>query len=211
MKIQAFEFNPFAENTYILIDDNRNAVIIDPGCYEQHEMDEINTFIAHEQLTVRAIINTHCHIDHVLGNAAMKSKYRVGMWVPINEKPVLKAIPSYSANYGFHHYQEVEVDHWYEEGFLAFGDIQLKAIEVPGHSPGHMVLYNEADKVLIGGDVLFRGSIGRTDLPGGNHEQLLRNISEKVYTLPEEVVVYPGHGPETTIGFEKQYNPFVRG
>lgn len=211
MKIQVFEFNPFAENTYLLIDDKKNAVIVDPGCYEEHEIDEINGFISKENLTICAIINTHCHIDHVLGNEAMKNKYRVDLWVPINEKPVLKAIPSYAPSYGFHGYREAEVDHWYQEGMLEFGGIQLKAIEVPGHSPGHMVFYNEVNKVLIGGDVLFRGSIGRTDLPGGNHDQLLRNISEKVYTLPNEVVVYPGHGPETTIGFEKQYNPFIRG
>lgn len=211
MKIKVFEFNPFAENTYVLSDDKKNAVIIDPGCYEEYERSEINDYISHENFTIRAVINTHCHIDHVLGNDAMKDKYKAEMWVPKNEEPVLKAIPSYAPNYGFSAYREVEVDHWYDEGTLEFGDIQLKAIEVSGHSPGHMVLYNEANKVLIGGDVLFRGSIGRTDLPGGNHDQLLRNISEKVYTLPDEVVVYPGHGPETTIGFEKQYNPFVRG
>ena len=211
MKIQVFEFNPFAENTYLLIDDKKNAVIVDPGCYEEHEIGEINGFISKENLTICAIINTHCHIDHVLGNYAMKNKYNVDLWVPINEKSVLKAIPSYAPSYGFHTYSEAEVDHWFQEGMLEFGGIQLKAIEVPGHSPGHMVFYNEVNKVLIGGDVLFRGSIGRTDLPGGNHDQLLRNISEKVYTLPNEVVVYPGHGPETTIGFEKQYNPFIRG
>jgi hydroxyacylglutathione hydrolase len=210
MKIKVFEFNPFSENTYLLYDKKQNAIIVDAGCYEEHERTKINEFIANNKLKVLAIVNTHCHIDHVLGNDAMKNKYKVDLWVPLNEKSVLKAIPSYAPNYGFADYREAEVDQWFGEGMLAFGDLRLKAIEVPGHSPGHMILYNKEEKVLIGGDVLFRGSIGRTDLPGGNHEQLLKNIKEKVYTLPDEVVVYPGHGPRTTIGFEKQNNPFVK-
>jgi glyoxylase-like metal-dependent hydrolase (beta-lactamase superfamily II) len=210
MVIKVFEFNPFAENTYVLSDAQKNAIIIDPGCYEAHERAELHDYVTKQNLTVRAVVNTHCHIDHVLGNEAMKVKYNVDLWVPKNEKVVLHAIPSYAPNYGFADYRESEVEHWFEEGLLSFGEIKLKAIEVPGHSPGHMVFYDEKNKVLIGGDVLFRQSIGRTDLPGGNHEQLLTNIKSKVYTLPDEVVVYPGHGPETTIGFEKQHNPFVR-
>ena len=210
MEIKVFEFNPFAENTYVLSDSNGHTIIIDPGCYEEYECTELNDYISKLNLTVLAIVNTHCHIDHVLGNEAMKTKYNVDLWVPENEKSVLLAIPSYAPNYGFADYRESEVSHWFNQGILTFGNLKLKAIEVPGHSPGHMVLYSEENKVLIGGDVLFRGSIGRTDLPGGNHDQLLKNIKEKVYTLPDEVVVYPGHGPETTIGFEKKHNPFVR-
>ncbi len=132
------------------------------------------------------------------------------LWVPENEEEVLKAIPAYAPSYGFTGYKAADVDRWYGEGEMTFGDLKFKAIEVTGHSPGHMVFYFEDEKILIGGDVLFRDSIGRTDLPGGNHEDLLQNIRDKVYTLPEEVTVYPGHGPETTVGYEKKYNPFVK-
>mgnify|MGYP002777444510 FL=1 len=211
MNIQAFVFNPFYENSYVLWDAAGHAIIVDPGCYEKYELDELDAFIQSKQLTVVAVVNTHCHIDHVLGNDAVKNKYGVKLWVPTREKEVLDAIPAYAPSYGFTGYRAAEVDEWFDEGALTFGTLTFQAIEVPGHSPGHMMFYHEPTKNLIGGDVLFRQSIGRTDLPGGNHEQLLKNIREKVYTLPNDVTVYPGHGPETTIGFEKQHNPFVRG
>jgi len=211
MNIQAFVFNPFYENTYLLSDATGHAIIIDPGCYEPYEQKELADVISEKKLKVMAIVNTHCHIDHVLGNDAMKTKYGVKLWVPVNEKEVLNAIPAYAPSYGFTGYRAADVDEWFGEGLLSFGEMTFKAIEVPGHSPGHMVLYHQESKTLIGGDVLFRQSIGRSDLPGGNHEALLKNIKEKVYTLPNDVTVYPGHGPETTIGFEKQHNPFVRG
>ncbi len=210
MNIKTFVFNPFFENTYVLSDEAGNAIIIDSGCYEAAEKKQLYDFVAERGLHVLAMINTHCHIDHVLGNDAVKDHFKVDLWVPKNEGDVYRAIPSYAPSYGFTGYREAQVDHWYEEGLQSFGDLKFDAIEVPGHSPGHMVFYFEEEKVLIGGDVLFRESIGRTDLPGGNHGDLLSNIKEKVYTLPEEVIVYPGHGPETTIGHEKQYNPFVR-
>ena len=210
MKLKTFVFNPFSENTIVIWDEGNNAIIVDPGCYEKHERQELVDFISSEELTVVSIVNTHCHIDHVLGNDAMKEHYKVELWIPMNEKEVLKAIPTYAPSYGFEGYREAEVDHWYEEGELTFGEMIFKVIEVPGHSPGHMVFYFSEDKIVVGGDVLFRESIGRTDLPGGNHEDLLRNIKEKVFSLPDDVTVYPGHGPETTIGHEKQFNPFVK-
>lgn len=209
MNIKTFVFNSFYENTLLVSDESGNVIIVDPGCYETEEQKELIDYISVEGLRVVAIVNTHCHIDHVLGNDAMKVKYKVDLWVPVNEKETLKSIPSYAPSYGFGGYREPEVDHWFGEGLLTFGEITFDAIEVPGHSPGHMVFYHSGDMVLIGGDVLFRESIGRTDLPGGNHEDLLRNIKDKVYTLPDDVTVYPGHGPVTTIGHEKQFNPFV--
>lgn len=195
----------------MLSSDTRDAIIIDPGCYEDFEKSEIKSFVDANELNVLAIVNTHCHIDHVLGNNALKDLFKVKLWVPKNEEETYRAIPAYAPSYGFAGYKEAEVDEWFGEGELTFGDLSFNVIEVPGHSPGHMVFYFEGEKVLIGGDVLFRESIGRTDLPGGNHEQLLENIVQKVYSLPDEVTVYPGHGPETTIGHEKQFNPFVRG
>ena len=209
MKIQNFVFNPFFENTYVLSDSEKNGIIIDPGCYEDFEQLELNEYVEENGLKVCAVLNTHCHIDHVLGNWAMKNKFNVKLWVPVNEKEVLTAIPTYASSYGFAGYQEAEVDEWYKEGELKFGQMVFEVIEVSGHSPGHMMLYQKEKKVLIGGDVLFRESIGRTDLPGGNHDDLLRNIKEKVFTLPADVTVYPGHGPETTIGHEMEMNPFV--
>lgn len=211
MNIHSFVFNPFYENTYVVSGEDGRAIIIDPGCYEDFEIDHLVSFMEKNDLTPLAIVNTHCHIDHVLGNWALKKKFGVKLWVPQNEEEILRAIPSYAPAYGFTGYQPAEVDEWYEEGTLAFGSLKFQAIEVPGHSPGHMVLYSEKDQTLIGGDVLFKGSIGRTDLPGGNHEQLLTNIKDKVYALPEAVKVYPGHGETTTVGDEKKYNPFVKG
>lgn len=211
MEIKVFVFNPFMENTYVLSNESKEAIIVDPGCYESYELAELDTHISDNDLNVIAIVNTHCHIDHVLGNWATKEKYKSKLWVPRNEKAVLDAIPAYAPSYGFTGYQPAEVDEWYDESGFDFWKEDFQILEVPGHSPGHMVFYNKEEKILIGGDVLFRESIGRTDLPGGNHDQLLKNIKEKVYTLPEDVTVYPGHGPETTIGHEKLHNPFVRG
>lgn len=210
MQVHSIVFNPFFENTYVVSNESKEAIIVDPGCYEPYETKQLENYVAENDLKIIAIVNTHCHIDHVLGNWAMKKAFGVDLYVPMNEKETLNAIPSYAPSYGFTGYQPAVVDVWYSEGNFPFWeDFQL--IEVPGHSPGHMVFYHEKEKILIGGDVLFRESIGRTDLPGGNHDQLLSNIREKVYTLPEDVTVYPGHGPETTIGHEKQFNPFVRG
>lgn len=211
MEINCFVFNPFFENTYVLSDESHNALIVDPGCYEEFEVKELVDYTESNGLKVVAILNTHCHIDHVLGNDAIKDHYKVPLLIPVNEKQTYQAIPSYASNYGFSGYREAEADEWYTEGERILGELKFSCIEVPGHSPGHMVFYFENEKVLIGGDVLFRESIGRTDLPGGNHTQLLQNIKERIYTLPEDVTVFPGHGPETSIGHEKVHNPFVKG
>ena len=212
MNIKTFVFNPFYENTYVISSGKGNCLIFDPGCYEKHEKEELTNFIEMEGLTVQAIINTHCHIDHVLGNDYLKDKYSVDLKIPVNEKEVFNAIPILAPQWGMTGYRSAEVDEYLKEGDeIQLDEIKLQMIEVPGHSPGHLMFYNKPKKVLIGGDVLFRESIGRTDLPGGDHDALLSNIQEKVYTLPEDVVVYPGHGPSTTIGHEKKNNPFVRG
>lgn len=211
MKIKSFAFNPFYENTYVISSERNNAFIFDPGCYEKYEVEELQQYIANEGLTVKAIINTHCHIDHVLGNYELKRLYQVPLMIPVHEEEVFKAVSAYAPQWGITGYSEAEVDKKItEDDSLELDEISFKLIEVPGHSPGHLMFYQEQAKVVIGGDVLFRESIGRTDLQGGNHDDLLNNIRSKVYTLPEDVTVYPGHGPETTIGHEKQFNPFVR-
>lgn len=175
-------------------------------------MTELSAFIEAEELKVVAIINTHCHIDHVLGNEALKVKYQVPLKIPENEVEVFNAVEAYAPQWGITGYRHAEVDQFLKDGeVIELDEVKLQLIEVPGHSPGHLVFYEADKKKIIGGDVLFRESIGRTDLPGGNHSDLLRNIQEKLYTLPEDITVYPGHGPETTIGHEKTYNPFVKG
>ena len=210
LQIKSFTFNPFSENTYVLHDDTSEAIIIDPGCYEREEKAELFDYIKTYKLIPIKVLNTHCHIDHVLGNAFAINTYDIPLWFHKDEEPVLRAVTSYASNYGFPSYQDSNANHYIkEEEVIKFGNTRLKAILVPGHAPGHLVFYHEESKICIGGDTLFQGSIGRTDLPGGDHETLLTAIKEKLFTLPEDVVIYPGHGLTTTIGYEKLNNPFV--
>lgn len=211
MEIKSFVFNPFYENTYLLWDDSLECVIVDPGCYEKFEREEIISFIEKKKLNVKLILNTHCHIDHVLGNYYLKDYFKCPLWIPENETSNYESVTAYSPQWGIQNYTKGEPDFLMKENqLITFGSIKGYTIEAPGHSPGHHVFYFKKNDLLIGGDVLFKGSIGRTDLPGGDHEQLLKNIKEKLYILPEDTIVYPGHGPETTIGFEKSNNPFVK-
>ncbi len=209
IQIQSFTFNPFDENTYVLFDETGEAVVIDPGCYEKVEQEELRNFILAKKLNVKLLINTHCHIDHVLGNDFVKNDYHVPFLIHAIEIPVLKAVKIYASNYGFPHYHEVLPDGELKEGELVrFGNSSLEVIFLPGHSPGHVGFYNPNQKFLVSGDVLFYHSVGRTDLPGGNSNTLLSSIHEKLFTLPDEITVYAGHGPATTLGEEKIHNPF---
>lgn len=209
MQIQSFVFNPFEENTYVLFDETKECVVIDPGCADENEALQLRKFIEGHQLRVKLVLNTHCHVDHVLGNKFAKDTFRVRLLIPKGEEPVLKAAEVYAPNYGFSLYQHQPPDGLLEEGdVITMGNHTFTVLSVPGHSPGHAAFYNEKHRVVIAGDVLFYNSIGRTDLPGGNHTQLINSIHTKLFTLPDAVKVYPGHGPETTIGFEKKTNPF---
>jgi hydroxyacylglutathione hydrolase len=209
LQIKSFEFNPFMENTYVLFDESKECIIIDPGCYEQEEENQLAEFISKENLTVKKLINTHCHIDHVLGNAFVKRKFGVQLFIHPKEEHQLRAVKSYAPNYGFARYQDSEADGFINEGEnVSFGNQQFQILFVPGHSPGHIALYNAESKALMGGDVLFENSIGRTDLPGGNFDTLIESIHQKFFTLPDDVTVYCGHGSHTSIGFEKRTNPF---
>jgi len=209
LSLQVFTFNPFEENTYVLYDETGECVIIDPGCYETEEQYELVDFIEHHSLRVTALLNTHCHIDHVLGNAFIKHKYGVKLYIHQKDEPVLRAVQTYASNYGIVRYEAAEPDGYLDEGQeVAFGNQKLKVLFTPGHAPGHIVFYHEEAKTVIGGDVLFYNSIGRTDLPGGDFNTLINSIHQKLFTLPDDVTVYPGHGPETTIGHEKRTNPF---
>jgi len=210
LEVKSFTFNPFSENTYLLYDETGEAVIVDPGCYDKNEQVELDEFISENQLKPTLLLNTHCHIDHVLGNAHVKAKYKVPLWIHKHEEQILRAVSSYASNYGFPNYQQSQADLFIKEGKeIKFGTTLLQSLFVPGHAPGHLVFYHKESKTCIGGDTLFQESIGRTDLPGGDHETLLRAIKTELFQLPDDVIVYPGHGPTTTIGFEKQHNPFV--
>jgi hydroxyacylglutathione hydrolase len=208
LSIQTFTFNPFQENTYI-ISDGADAVVIDPGNSNKQETSELDQFIAEQNLSIKLLLNTHCHIDHVLGNYHVKEKYKVPFQIHESDLPVLRAVKSYAPNYGFPQYSECLPDSFLKEGDeIILGTTKLKVIFVPGHAPGHIAFYFEQEKKLISGDVLFRHSIGRTDLPGGHFETLIQSIQQKLFALPDDVTVYSGHGPTTTIGEEKVSNPF---
>ena len=210
MRIKTFTFNPFQENTYILYDETKDCVIIDPGCYEKFEKDELANFIETNHLKPVRLLNTHCHIDHVLGNYFVADRYQLKLEIHQGELQQLRATAVYGPTYGIFMEPSPEPSSFLNEGdAVKFGNTTLEIFFTPGHSPASICFYNRDEKKLIAGDVLFYQSIGRTDLPGGNHHQLLNSIREKLFVLPDDVIVYPGHGPETKIGFEKKYNPFL--
>jgi len=209
IQVKSFVFNPFMENTYLLYDETKEAIIIDPGCYENHEKNELTTFIDNNDLNVVRLLNTHCHIDHVFGNQFIKDTYNVKLAIHKEDEATLKAVKAYAPSYGFSNYVEAEADEFLEEGdTITFGNSSLEIIFVPGHAPGHIAFFSKDEKICIGGDVLFNGSIGRTDLPGGDFDTLIKSIHGKMFPLGDDMVVYCGHGPETTIGHEKKNNPF---
>ncbi len=209
MKVKSFTFNPFQENTYVLYDDTKEAVIVDPGCYNNTEENELLQFINENNLKPVRLLNTHGHIDHVFGNAFVASQFNLDLELHEMDLEILKMAKIMAEKYGLEYtVSPLPGRYLSEREEIKFGNTALEIRFVPGHAPGHVVFYETVSKQLIGGDVLFQGSIGRTDLPGGNHEDLLESIRNQVFTLPDEVVVYPGHGPSTNVGFEKKNNPF---
>jgi hydroxyacylglutathione hydrolase len=210
INIKQFTFNPYQENTYVLFDESAECVIIDPGMYDAAEQNEFATFVKSAGLKPRLLLNTHCHIDHVLGNKFVFDNWSLKPQFHEGELPVLHAIPGYAPAMGMRYELSPEPEAYLgESGTVTFGKSMLKLIFAPGHSPAHLCFYSEADNFLIGGDVLFYNSIGRTDLPGGNHAQLIKSIKENLFVLPDDCKVFPGHGQSTTIGFEKKTNPFL--
>lgn len=211
IKVRYFTFNPVQENTYVVSNEKGDALIIDPGCYFSAEQDTLKNFLSNENLQPVQLLNTHCHLDHVFGNKWVAKTYGLELFIHPDEEKMLQLAPASGLMYGLTFDNYNGPLHFLNEGdMVMLGEEKLKVILAPGHSPGSICFYSEEGKFLIGGDVLFRESIGRTDLPGGNHEQLLQNIRTKLFTLPDETVVYPGHGEPTTIGHEKRYNPFLR-
>ncbi len=211
LSIKSFEFSPIQENTYILYNEFNDCVIIDPGCYYDTEKDELVAFITENKLKPLMLINTHCHLDHVFGNKMVAEKFGLTLQIHEKEKAVLAFAPTSGLMY------EMPFDN-YEGDFILLnegdtikmGEDELAILLTPGHSPGSLSFYSAADKFVIAGDVLFKNSVGRSDLPGGNHEQLIKSIKDKLMPLPNETIVYSGHGPATTIGEEKKYNPYLQ-
>lgn len=209
MKVHKFTFNPFQENTYILSIDNGDCIIIDPGCYEPHEQERLKSYINDNGLNPVKLLNTHCHIDHILGNYFVATTYDLELGIHEKDLPTLNSVASYAHVYGFEKYQlSPEPSYFLNEGDeIILGDEKLTVIFGPGHAPGHVAFYNAKDSFVINGDILFQGSFGRVDLPGGNFTTLKETILKKMFALPEGTLVYTGHGGETTIGREKESNP----
>lgn len=209
-KVKVFVNNPYQENTYILYDASGECVIIDPGMYTRPEQDAVVNFIKDKNLKPVLLLNTHCHIDHVLGNSFVFEQYGLKPQFHEGESETLAAVVAYAPAMGFRYDPSPLPDTFLPEtGTVKFGNTTLDLIFAPGHSPAHLCFYDKDANILIGGDVLFHNSIGRTDLPGGNYTTLVKNIEEKLFALPDDCTVYPGHGPETTIGYEKQHNPYL--
>lgn len=203
--------NPFQENTYILYDETKECIIIDPGCFYGHEKEALVGYIQQHDLKPVRLINTHCHIDHVFGNKFVADTYGLGLEIHQGELVVLQAIPQVAQMYGIPYKEpSPEPTRYIAAGeLIEFGNTKLEARFTPGHSPASLSFYCAESGFIIGGDVLFQGSIGRTDLPGGNMATLLKSIETHFLSLDDDTLVYSGHGNSTTIGAERQSNPFL--
>jgi glyoxylase-like metal-dependent hydrolase (beta-lactamase superfamily II) len=209
--IKRLEFNPFRENTYILSDDTGECIIVDPGCQEPEEQDLLLAYFEKHQLTPVKIVNTHCHIDHILGTAFLHDQFGLPFLIHPLEKPLLTSSIAQGEFFGLEVQTPPEPTGFLDEGdTVTFGRSKFGVIHIPGHSPGGIVLLNKEQRCMFTGDVLFQGSIGRTDLPGGDYDSLVSSIRQKLLILDPEIRVYPGHGPDTAIGIENQSNPFFR-
>jgi glyoxylase-like metal-dependent hydrolase (beta-lactamase superfamily II) len=210
LHLQSFIFNPLQENTYLIINEKKQCWIVDPGMYDNSETNKFIQYITEKELVPQAIINTHTHFDHIFGVKALKDKYNIPFAVHEKDMPVLKNAIGSAMMFGFDIQPVPEPDFFLKENELfQLGDDTVEIRFTPGHSPGSIVFYHPAGNWVIGGDVLFAGSIGRTDLPGGDFETLINSIETQLLTLPDITTVHPGHGPATTVANEKKYNPFL--
>lgn len=210
--IQRFIFNPFQQNTYLLYTDTKECAIVDPGCYTQEERDELVAFIESHELTPTLLLNTHCHIDHVLGNAFIKRKYNLDTMAHKDDADLLEMAEESGSMYGFTVDVPPAIGQFIvDEQVIKLGENEILALSVPGHSKGSLAFVCKKEKFVITGDVLFAGSIGRTDLHGGDYDQLINSIKTKLMPLGDDFTVFSGHGPRTSIGKEALSNPFLQG
>lgn len=211
LQIKKFAFNPFQVNTYILYDETGECAIIDAACYSDDEQQALKDFITLKHLKPVLLINTHCHIDHILGNNFVNETWGLKPLLNSQGLEFLRSAADYGRTFGFEVDIPVMPDEYLNEGqSLAFGNQNVTILETPGHADGSICLYHFQEKKVWVGDVIFHGSIGRTDLPTGNYDTLLDSIKNKLLVLPKEVEVFCGHGPTTTIGREKENNPFLK-
>jgi glyoxylase-like metal-dependent hydrolase (beta-lactamase superfamily II) len=211
MTIKTFTFNPFQENTYIIHDETKEAVIIDAGCFSDAEKRVLKNYIEENKLKLKRVINTHLHIDHQFGNKFVFDTFGITPEASADDTFLLENIVNQTRSFGLHLEEAAQALGGYikDNQEIKVGNVTLTALSVPGHSPGGIAFYSKKEGVLFSGDVLFQGSIGRTDLPGGNYSTLIRSIKERILPLPDSTVVYTGHGTSTTIGEEKKNNPFL--
>jgi hydroxyacylglutathione hydrolase len=210
LTVQRFTFNPVQENTYVVYNEKGHCCIIDPGCYFASEEEQLKEFVEQNRLTPVLLLNTHCHLDHIFGNYFIHKTFGLPLHLHKLEKPVLDYGPAAGQLWElpFVNY-DGELKFLEDDDVITIGDDELKVLFTPGHSPGHVSFYSKENKFILSGDVLFEGSVGRTDLPGGDFAILQETIKTRLYTLPEDTVVYSGHGNTTTIGDEMKSNPYV--
>jgi glyoxylase-like metal-dependent hydrolase (beta-lactamase superfamily II) len=211
LTVQPFTFNPVQENTYVVYNEKGDCCIIDPGCYFASEEQQLTDFIEQNGLKPVLLLNTHCHLDHIFGNRFVHKKYDLLLHLHPQEKAVLEYGPTAGQLWQlpFDNY-DAELIFIDDGQTVRIGEEELQILFTPGHSPGSISFYSPTHKFVISGDVLFEGSVGRTDLPGGDFTILEESIKMRLYTLPPDVIVYPGHGDSTTIGDEMKGNPFVK-
>lgn len=207
---KTFIFNNFQENTYLLYDETKECIIIDAGCYSDNETNQITSFIKTNKLKPVMLLNTHFHIDHILGLGELKKTYNIPICGNTKDNSIIESAQEYGKQFGFTNIKSFKIDRNIDnKEIIKFGNSTLKALFVPGHTPGHLAFYSEENDFVIVGDVLFKGSIGRTDLPGGDLDVLYNSIKTKLLTLNDSTEVMPGHGYFTTISLEKKNNPFI--
>jgi glyoxylase-like metal-dependent hydrolase (beta-lactamase superfamily II) len=209
MEIFKLVFSPIEVNTYIVADQSNDCAIIDCGCYDRSEFEELVRFIESKKLNPVLLLNTHCHLDHIFGNGFVLEKYNLKTLAAKEEESNRKKSRQHAAFFGLSMNEAPEPGGFIVDGQkIVFGSIELIALHVPGHTAGSMAFYNEKNGCVFTGDALFAGSIGRTDLEGGNYETLIKSIMSRLLVLPPETIVYPGHGGPTTINREKMTNPY---
>jgi glyoxylase-like metal-dependent hydrolase (beta-lactamase superfamily II) len=209
--IQDFCFSAFQENTYVLYNELKEAIIIDPGCYTRIEEKMLTDFIRKENLKPTLLLNTHCHLDHVFGNNYVSETYGLTAHIHPNEQIVLDRLPEAAAKWGVPTDAYKGSIQYIQEGeMIQFGSDRFKVLLTPGHSPGSVCFYHAEQNFMIGGDLIFKDGVGRTDLPGANPLDLIKSIRTQIFPLPDSLTIYSGHGPATTWGREKEHNPYIK-
>lgn len=210
MKIQIFRFNLFEENTYVVYDDTNECVIVDPGCYSSEEREFFTSTLQKQGLVPKCIVNTHCHSDHIVGVAFLKDFYKIPFAANVADKYLLDKAALFASVWGWKLDEPISIDIECHDGSeIRFGNSVLKIASTPGHTPGGQIIYSEADKFMISGDTIFKGTIGRTDLEGGDYDTLMASIHNVVLRFDSIYTIFPGHGDKTSVGVEAGENPML--